>query len=115
MSWKKAVVIWLSVLMASCGGGDDYLSEGGRTDLDMRVGAQQAIKGKLRDPDSAQFSNLRVSSKAGMDIVCGEVNSKNGFGGMGGKQQFISNGATLAFLQEEVEDGSWPEVWNKYC
>lgn len=105
----------MAVALAGCNQSDDIEYSGGRSELDITTGAQEAIKAKLRDPDSAKFSAVHVSSKSGMDIVCGKVNSRNGFGGMGGSQQFISNGVTLAFLEEDVEDGTWPQVWQKYC
>lgn len=43
---------------------------------------QDLIKGRLRDPSSAQFTGVYVSRKAGVPAICGNVNSKNGFGGM---------------------------------
>lgn len=103
------------MLVTACGNEDDIEYAGGRSALSIEADAQSAVSQKLRDPDSAEFSNLRVSTKGGADVVCGEVNSRNGFGGMGGKQQFISNGYNLSFLEEEVVDGGWPEVWNQFC
>lgn len=43
--------------------------------------ARAAVRAELRDPASAQFRNVRARSGGGF---CGEVNSKNGFGGMTG-------------------------------
>ena len=81
----------------------------------VEVGAKDLIKSKLRDPDSAVFDQVRVSRKSGHPIACGTVNSKNGFGGMTGAQRFISNGATLAFIEEEMADGAINEVWARFC
>jgi len=47
--------------------------------------AKMAVLSNLKDPTSAQFSNVRVSS---LGVVCGNVNSKNGFGGYSGNQGF---------------------------
>lgn len=47
---------------------------------------ESAVREQLRDPNSATFSNVRVVDG---NIVCGEVNSKNGFGGYAGKQRFL--------------------------
>ena len=41
---------------------------------------------QLKDPGSAQFTNIRTIPAQGK--VCGEVNSKNSFGGYTGKQKF---------------------------
>lgn len=50
---------------------------------------RQAIKQKLTDPDSAKFKNMRLFN-AGQksELVCGEINSKNRFGGYTGFQPF---------------------------
>lgn len=49
---------------------------------------ESAILEQLRDPSSAIFSNVRV---VGGGVVCGEVNSKNGFGGYVGRQRFLGS------------------------
>lgn len=47
--------------------------------------AKDAVRGRLRDPYSAEFRNIY---RAG-DTVCGQVNARNGFGGMAGYAPFI--------------------------
>ncbi|MEP0189762.1 MAG: hypothetical protein ABJP70_01200 [Erythrobacter sp.] len=101
--------------LSACGDDDQIEYSGGRSDLSIKTDAQVSVRAKLRDPDSAVFSNLRVSTKGGADVVCGEVNSRNGLGGMSGKQQFVSNGYNLSFLEEEVIDGGWTDVWQRFC
>jgi hypothetical protein len=49
--------------------------------------AQRRVAERLIDPDSAQFRNVTVVG----DSVCGEVNSKNRFGGYVGFQRFGYN------------------------
>ncbi len=76
---------------------------------------KQAVRSKLKDPDSADFRN--VFFHRGSDdipVICGEVNSKNSFGGFGGFQKFISAGsAEMTFLEEEVSD--FGNLWNTLC
>lgn len=76
---------------------------------------KQVVKSKLKDPNSAEFRN--VFFHRGSDdipVTCGEVNSKNSFGGFGGFQKFISAGsAEMTFLEEEVSD-FW-NLWNTLC
>ena len=50
--------------------------------------AQRAVKGQLRDPESARFSSVRVVETSNTKVVCGLVNAKNGFGGYGGDLRF---------------------------
>ena len=53
-----------------------------------------------------------------MPVVCGEVNSKNGFGGYSGFQRFIAAGDVpdMAYLASDFAAGeSINSVWNKLC
>lgn len=74
-----------------------------------------AAKAKLKDPSSAQFRNVYFHIGAdGIPMTCGEVNSKNSFGGYGGYQKFVSAGKSeLTFLEEQVAD--FNTVWNSFC
>ncbi len=76
---------------------------------------KESVKAKLKDPDSAQFRNIFFNrSKDGIPTTCGEVNSKNGFGGYIGFQKFISVGRPEGtFLQEEVSD--FENTWYHFC
>ena len=78
----------------------------------MMENAKATVKGQLRDPDSAKFSNVRVSSKMGVTIVCGLVNSKNGFGGYNGNMRFMSAGGRVTFDQD---DPNFAGYWQKAC
>lgn len=52
----------------------------------------QQVKGSLKDPDSAKFSDIqaygRASDPESID-VCGKVNAKNSYGGYGGAAWFV--------------------------
>jgi hypothetical protein len=55
---------------------------------------QMAVKQQLRDPDSATFGPMSLYSDRKMNgyhtpVVCGTVNSKNGFGGYSGNRAFV--------------------------
>ena len=78
-----------------------------RAEADIRK-AGQYLAQTLRDPASATFRNIflykRVNAKPGMQVtVCGEVNARNGYGGLTGFQQFmisgdrVNVGSTLGF------------------
>ena len=49
------------------------------TDAEKITFAQDKIKLQLKDPDSAQFKNVYVSS---IKNICGEFNAKNSYGGI---------------------------------
>ncbi|MBV5329429.1 MAG: hypothetical protein JZU65_17695 [Chlorobium sp.] len=75
----------------------------------------EATKAKLKDPSSAKFRGVYFHQGAdGIPMTCGEVNSKNSFGGYGGFHRFFSAGKSdLTFLEEQVADFS--TVWNQFC
>jgi hypothetical protein len=76
--------------------------------------AKDAIKDRLKDPRSAEFKRLVVSRTGGVPVVCGEVSSKNSFGGRNGFQRVVSAARPdLTFLEEEV--GDMDSVWRKFC
>ncbi|MGV7119597.1 hypothetical protein [Sphingopyxis sp. 550A] len=62
---------------------------------------ESPVKRQLRDPTSAQFSDVTVN----IESACGFVNSKNGFGGYSGTVPFIVIGsspesAEVVFVEE---------------
>ncbi len=76
---------------------------------------KQAVKKQLHDPSSAKFRNVYFNKGSdGIPMTCGEVNSKNSFGGYGGYQKFVSAGKPeLTFLEEQVTDFS--TIWIRLC
>lgn len=48
--------------------------------------AKAAVTAKLKDPQSAVFSDVRVSTDP--NVICGRVNAKNSFGGYVGAKEF---------------------------
>jgi hypothetical protein len=57
---------------------------------DYFLRAERAVRGSLRDPDSASFGSLfEGRGIVGRVTICGEVNSKNGFGGYTGMTPFV--------------------------
>lgn len=77
--------------------------------------AKTLISAKLRDPDSAIFSNMVVypERKDRSVIICGYVNSRNGFGGMTGAQRFITGGTVM--LEEEFTEEQMSIAWTRFC
>ena len=52
--------------------------------------AKEAVRQQLKDPDSAEFRNVRICAG---DIVQGQVNSRNAYGGYAGYSDFITEGS----------------------
>lgn len=72
---------------------------------------QDKIKSRLKDPDSAEFRNVFVSSKY---AVCGEVNAKNSFGGYTGFVRFISGG-DMQVVESDMAAGEMDKAWPQIC
>ena len=84
------------------------------SDTRYKAAAEQLIKQRLRDPASAEFSALEVHRVPGRaTVVCGLVNSRNGFGGMSGPQRFIAGDQVL--VGEDIPAAYMAEEWNRQC
>lgn len=104
---------FLAVALAFAVGSCDQNVDDKPSDQAMIMVARDAVKARLRDPSSAEFKNERIGHHEGKAVVvCGEVNSKNGFGGMGGFERFMSNGDEVTRLESEMEGGSFQPVWD---
>jgi hypothetical protein len=58
---------------------------------------------RLKDPDSAKFTKLRVANNNGQQLVCGSVNAKNSYGGYVGAKDF--------YVLWADDSGAAPEVY----
>lgn len=106
----RRLLIAAIIAVASCAPpASESVSEG-----DVVTAAKVAVLAKLRDPQSAVFDGVHVSRGPSLPLVCGWVNSRNGFGGMTGRQRFTgsNNGATL---EEEMAPGEMDKVWRTAC
>ncbi len=67
--------------------------------------AHNAVREKLKDPESAQFKDELAFASVEKAVVCmGEVNSKNGFGGYTGFQKYWFTRSGGAATQDETLD-----------
>lgn len=73
--------------------------------------AQNSLKSRLKDVDSAKFKNLSMHGK----MICGQVNAKNSFGGYTGYRDFVGNGSVGFFESDAKSYNEWVKIWNKSC
>lgn len=70
----------------------------------------ERIKGnvlsKLRDPDSTQFRDLRLVRNETQAYLCGQVNSRNSFGGYTGFQWFFASPISQVVMEESDTTGN---------
>ena len=81
---------------------------------------KDAVRSRLKDPDSAKFRNVffHRSKSTDMPVACGEVNSRNSFGGYAGFERFVSAGSGgNTYLASDVQGGeqAFDTVWERFC
>jgi len=86
-------------------------------EFDWNYENKKIVRSMLKDPKSAEFRNVyfnraNLGGKT-VPITCGEVNSKNSFGGYSGFTRFVSAGSAMTVLEDQVKD--FHKVWNKLC
>jgi hypothetical protein len=60
--------------------------------------AKASVKSELREPDSAQFQDVKVRTVKGKQAVCGLVNAKNARGVMTGLHPFAYDGEQVYLI-----------------
>jgi hypothetical protein len=53
--------------------------------------SSEAIRQKMKDPASAMFRNVRIVNYLEGKLICGEINSKNSYGGYVGFTKFVAS------------------------
>ena len=83
----------------------------GPSPIYAQILAKRDVRARLKDPESAEFTNVTTRGR----VVCGFVNSRNGFGGMGGKQRFITRAGAITALEEDMAAGEMEKAWAMLC
>lgn len=72
------------------------------------VAAERAVRGALKDPDAAQFKDVRANYTEEFGVVaCGRVNAKNEFGGYTGFRRFVSGGKSVILEGRDNIADAW--------
>jgi len=72
------------------------------------VAAERAVRGELKDPDAAQFRDVRANYTEEFGVVaCGRVNPKNEFGGYTGYRRFVSSGKSVILEGRDNIADAW--------
>ena len=72
------------------------------------VAVERALRGELKDPDAAQFRDVRANYTEEFGVVaCGRVNAKNEFGGYTGFRRFVSGGKSVILEGRDNVADAW--------
>lgn len=75
------------------------------------VAAQRAVRSSLKDPDSAEFKDVYANYTEKFDVVaCGQVNSKNSYGGYTGFKRFVSSGKSVIIEGRDDLAAAWKDA-----
>ena len=79
---KLILIVAALVLLSGCG----------ETFMDSTFSRdKESVLDRLKDPESARFrQTYYVKTEGGEYLICGEVNSKNSYGGYGTYKDFLS-------------------------
>jgi hypothetical protein len=86
VSWVMTALIICAPVMAQ---GARHQAAHGKGDIGGLSKARKSILSELKDPGSAQFRDVRKGTDEDRARICGQVNSKNGYGGYVGFQKFV--------------------------
>lgn len=104
---RHTAIVLAVILGTSCSSPND----GEPNNDGMIILARKAVEAKLRDPASAEYRNEKLGSFKGHPVVCGEVNAKNGFGGMTGFERYASNGGEATVVESDMDAPEFSKVW----
>ena len=76
----RIAIVLMALLWATMAHADDE---------EMIATGKAAVAAKLIDPDSARFTDVRVTTKNGRQFVCGLVDARNQKGGYDGAKPFV--------------------------
>ncbi|MFW1853089.1 hypothetical protein ACG9XR_21310 [Acinetobacter guillouiae] len=90
-------------------GDDDKKPSEADLEFNRMIVSQESVKKLLKDPDSAKFRNMKG--------LCGEVNSKNSFGGYTGFRKFIGSPDITIIEGEnlEIDQATFNDIWIRFC
>ncbi|MEJ1140293.1 hypothetical protein [Stenotrophomonas sp. CCNWLW162] len=75
---------------------------------EMIVAAERAVRAELKDPDAAQFKEVRANYTEEFGVVvCGRVNGKNELGGYTGFRRFVSGGKSVILEGRDNVVDAW--------
>lgn len=100
-----------TAMLDACASRHFYVSSSEQDNFEML--SKEALVRELKDPDAARFRNVRITEGVlGLPVLCGEVNSKNSYGGYVGFQKFVATPTAYSI------EGSEPlayQRWYSHC
>jgi len=110
VSMKSCFAAWLLVSIAtSC-----YCQQRPSQDAFV-VKAKTVAQEALVDPESVRFRGLFISIGLQTQVLCGELNAKNGYGGYVGFRRFIADERAMIRLEDLDHSALMDLEWKYQC
>jgi hypothetical protein len=107
-------MLWTLIPVVICTGG--YFAFAGYRSNGIKMQLHHLVEARLKDPASVQYRNERIVKTSEVSYaLCGEVNSKNGFGGYAGFTRFVAEDLTNGAYIEDEHDGLFDYFWDRNC
>lgn len=108
---KATMMMPVFLMVAACGQSEAEKAESAAamTEIRNQRVAREFVGGVLKDPASAEFRNQHG--------LCGEVNSKNSFGGYVGFKRFIAASRELVVFENDgrMNSADFEAAWSMHC
>ena len=108
---KLIGMLLVFLLLTACGQSEaeKAKSAAAMTEIRSQRMAREFVTGVLKDPGSAEFRDQRG--------FCGQVNSKNSFGGYVGFKRFIAASEEMVVFagDDRMTSSDFEQAWSKFC
>lgn len=94
----------LFVLLASCHQAPSIEQADKQAEQAFEQKVRDAVRAELRDPESAKIESKFGQIFPSDDLYCGEVNSRNGYGGYTGFQDFVYFRGKVVFAEGDSSE-----------
>lgn len=110
---------WAVALLTSgllCG--QALAQQGAQLRTPLAVELRKQLLEALRDPVSTQFRREFISAAEDdkpIKSLCGELNTKNGYGGYVGFTRFVVTTDGVMVLEADERGAAFPAIWQTWC
>ncbi|MDO9277661.1 MAG: hypothetical protein Q7U05_03740 [Polaromonas sp.] len=108
----RKIIVFVSIVVVGLAAGGVLYAIKDRAEQKVVDGLRSNVNAQMKDPGSTQFRNEKIVN----GLMCGEINSKNGYGAYAGFKRFISRSPSYAYIEgfgyvgEEIEHSRIPET-----
>ena len=104
----KKIVLAVTALVLLSGCSDNF----GPSDRIFEETKKEVYR-RIKDPESARFRDTFYAENSVGYTLCGEMNSRNGYGGYSGFEPFVGKTLFPTFFGKEIDDNGVRGDWKR--